>query len=79
MNKFEMNEELLKREILKKVKITQNAVIINCDICRSLLWDDNNIEALKRLGLPNQNFCGMMNEELSRYVQMQLVKKKLEG
>jgi hypothetical protein len=79
MNKIDINEELLKREMLKKVRITQNAVIINCDICSPLLWNDNNIEALKRLGLPNQNFCGKVNEELARYVYMQLMKRKLEG
>jgi hypothetical protein len=79
MNKIDINEELLQREMLKKVGITQNAVIVNCDICRSLLWDDNNYKILRRLGLPDQSFCEKINEELIRYYYKQLVKRKLEG
>lgn len=78
MNKIDINEELLKREMLKMVKITQNAVIINCEICRSILFGDNGYEVLRKMGLPSRDFCGRMNEELIRYIYFKLMKSKIE-
>lgn len=72
------DEEVFKKEFLKRARITQDEVIIHCDICSPLLWNDNNIDILRKLGLPNEKFCSTMNDEFIRRIYFELVKKSLE-
>jgi hypothetical protein len=70
-----IDEEALKKEILKRVTIQQDKVVIRCSLCESLFNDDRK-RFLKELGLPNEEFCKKMNEDLIQHIFNKLMQKK---
>jgi hypothetical protein len=72
-----LDEEILKKKILKKVSILPSTIIIRCDLCDSFI-NPNYEEFFRQHKLPNEEFCKYQNTELIRRIYKDLIKKRFE-